>query len=456
MNRRTFLQQSTGALAGASIVPALAPAARASAQTTRTLSMAFTGDVILTRRISALTDPAFLKVRALLSGADCTFGNCELVIADRHEGVPSAAGASLSSVVRPHIADEIRWLGFDVMGTANNHTLDYGVGGVSATRRHLDRVGIVAAGTGVNLQEAAAPRYVESSGGRIAVIGCASTVAAHAPAVLERGDYPGVPGTNTMRIVKKWQLPKAQLDAVKAAADALLPVQLTGAAFPVPPGVTFMGNAFVEGPTSDVISEPHPKDLKRITDAIAVARPNARVVIVSIHAHEIYRDLTTPDPFVPTMARACIDAGADVFAVHGSHYMAGVEIYKGKPIFYGLGDFFFQYHTFEALGADSYEAYGLEPLTTPPSQAVDKIPLRGGRQLWETIVPTLQWDGDRLTSFTVQPVTLGMDRPVHDRGTPVIASAADGERIVADLARFSKRYGAEVSWNGERGVVRLA
>lgn len=456
MNRRTFLQQSTGALAGASIVPALAPAARASAQTTRTLSMAFTGDVILTRRISSLTDPAFLKVRALLSGADCTFGNCELVIADRHEGVPSAAGASLSSVVRPHIADEIRWLGFDAMGTANNHTLDYGAGGVSATLRHLDRVGIVAAGTGVNLQEAAAPRYVESAGGRVAVIGCASTVAPHAPAVLERGDYPGVPGTNTMRIVRKWQLPKAQLDAVKAAADALVPVQLTGAAFPVPPGVTFMGNAFVEGPTADVLSEPHPKDLKRITDAVAIARPNARVVIVSIHAHEIYRDLTTPDPFVPRMARACIDAGADVFAVHGSHYMAGVEIYKGKPIFYGLGDFFFQYHTFEALGADSYEAYGMEPLTTPPSQVVDKIPLRGGRQLWETIVPTLQWDGDRLTSFTVQPVTLGMDRPVHDRGTPVIASAADGERIVADLATFSKRYGAEVSWNGERGVVRLS
>ena len=47
---------------------------------------------------------------------------------------------------------------------------------------------------------------------------------------------------------------------------------------------------------ADVLSEPHPKDLKRITDAVAIARPNARVVIVSIHAHEIYRDLTTPDP----------------------------------------------------------------------------------------------------------------------------------------------------------------
>jgi poly-gamma-glutamate synthesis protein (capsule biosynthesis protein) len=454
MNRRRFLHQSTSLLAGTALLPAAGR--RIAAQAGPTLSMALTGDVILTRRVSALTEPAFAGVRALLTSADCTFGNCELVIAARDEGVPSAAGRSLSSVVRPHLADELRWLGYDLMATANNHTLDYGTGGVLATLRHLDRVGIVAAGTGANLQEASAPRYVDTAGGRVALIGCASTVAPHAPAVLERGDYPGVPGTNTMRFVRRWQLPKTQLDAVAAAAAALTPVQFSGAAFPVPPGVTFMGQAFVEGPTADVLSEPHPQDLKRLTAAIAEARPNARVVVVSIHAHEIYRDLTTPDPFVPILARAAIDAGADIFAVHGSHYMAGIEIYKGRPIFYGLGDFFFQYHTFEALGADSYEAYGLEPLTTPPSSVVDRIPLRGGRQLWETVVPVVRWDGERLVSIEVQPVTLGMDRPVHDRGTPVIAADADAERIVADLARLSTRYGTEVSWTRGRGLVRLA
>ena len=232
-------------------------------------------------------------------------------------------------------------------------------------------------------------------------------------------------------------------------------MQLTGAAFPVPPGVTFMGASFVEGPTADLQSDPHPADVTRIADAIAAARVNARTIVVSIHAHEIYRDLTTPDPFLPTLAHAAIDAGADVFAIHGSHYMAGMEIYKGKPIFYGLGDFFFQYHTFAALGADSYEAYGLDPLSTPPSAVVDKIPLRGGRQLWETIVPTLTWEGDRLASITVQPVTLGMDRPVHDRGTPVVASRTDGERIIADFTRMSKGYGTEVTWDGTRGAVRL-
>ncbi|MEP7116244.1 MAG: CapA family protein [Acidobacteriota bacterium] len=460
MNRRRFLHQSTQLLAGGAVA---ARARRAEArangglrlQATRSLTMTLTGDVILTRRVSSLTEPGFLAVRSLLTSADCTFGNCELVVAARDEGVPSAAGRSLSSVVRPYMADELRWLGYDVMATSNNHTLDYGTGGVSATLRHLSRVGIVAAGTGTNLQEAAAPRYADTAGGRVALIGCASTVAAHAPAVLERGDYPGVPGTNTMRLVRQYQLPQAMLDAVKATADALAPVQLTGAAFAPPPGVSFMGTRFVAGPTPDLISEPHPADVKRIADAIAAARPNARTVVVSIHAHEIYRDLTTPDPFLPTLAHAAIDAGADVFAIHGSHYTAGMEIYKGKPIFYGLGDFFFQYHTFEALGADSYEAYGLDPLSTPPSAVVDKIPLRGGRQLWETIVPTLTWDGDRLTGITVHPVTLGMERPVHDRGTPVMASRADGERIVADFARMAKGYGAEVSWDGTRGSVRV-
>ncbi|MEZ5288306.1 MAG: CapA family protein [Vicinamibacterales bacterium] len=451
MDRRRFLEYSGRALVGTGLA---SRARAAAAQARASLSMALTGDVILTRRVSALADDRFQAVRALLTGADCAFGNCEMVIADRHEGVPSAAGRSLSSVVRSGIADELRWLGYDLMGTANNHTLDYGAGGVTATLAHLDRVGIVGAGTGVNLQEASAPRFAETAGGRVALIGCASTVAPHAPAVLERGDYPGVPGTNTVRLVRQYQLPAPLLEAVSRAAEALAPVQFSGANFPPPPGVSFMGNSFVEGP-ADLVSRPHTADVTRIVDAVQAARDSARIVVVSIHAHEIYKDLTTPDPFLPVLAHAAIDAGADVFAVHGSHYMTGMELYKGRPIFYGLGDFVFQYHTFEALGADSYQAYGLEPLHTPPSAVVDKIPLRGGRQLWETVVPRLRWEGDELTAIEVHPVTLGMEHPLHDRGTPVTASPADAERIVSDFGRLSKPWNAAVQWTGEVGRVVL-
>jgi poly-gamma-glutamate synthesis protein (capsule biosynthesis protein) len=41
------------------------------------------------------------------------------------------------------------------------------------------------------------------------------------------------------------------------------------------------------------------------------------------------------------IAHAAIDAGADIVVGHGPHYSLPVELYKGKPIFYGLGSFSF-------------------------------------------------------------------------------------------------------------------
>lgn len=452
MNRRDFLRQSSGALGATALASQPRPA---SAQTKSSLTLALTGDLIMPRRVSNLTDPRFLDVAKLLQGADCTFGNCEMAIASRSEGVPSAAGRSLSVVVDPGVADELRWLGYDLMGTANNHSLDYGTGGVSATLAHLDRCGIAGAGTGINLQEAAAPRYADTASGRVALVGCASTVAPHAPAVAGRGDFPGVPGVNTIKRRVRYQLPKPLLDAVASASNALDPVMLTGANFPAPPGVTFMGAAFVEGPGPDLLSEPDPVDQARLVDSIQVAKRNARLVLASIHAHEIYKELTVPDPFVPALAHAAIDAGADVFITHGSHYMAGIEIYKGKPIFYGLGDFFFQYESVRTYAADTFEQYGLPTHGTDPSKASDQVPLRGGRLLWETIVPVLQYDGDRLTGIVLHPVTLGMDQPRHARGTPVTASAADADKILSDLVRLSAPYGTKVTKDGNRGRVAI-
>jgi len=48
-----------------------------------------------------------------------------------------------------------------------------------------------------------------------------------------------------------------------------------------------------------------------------------------------------------------------------------------------------------------------------------------------------------------------MDRPAHDRGTPVIAAAADAERILADFVRRSKTYGCEVRRSGTTATVLL-
>ena len=82
-----------------------------------------------------------------------------------------------------------------------------------------------------------------------------------------------------------------------------------------------------------------------------------------------------------TFSRAMIDAGADVVTASGPHVLRGIEIYKGQPIFYGLGDFIFQNETLLRQPPENYEPLGLSrspapasaisttagPTTTPPA-----------------------------------------------------------------------------------------
>ena len=75
----------------------------------------------------------------------------------------------------PTIAEELMWMGFDMVSMANNHTGDYGVGGLRRTTQAVEAAGLMHAGTGENLAEARAPGYLETPDGRVALISAAST-----------------------------------------------------------------------------------------------------------------------------------------------------------------------------------------------------------------------------------------------------------------------------------------
>src|SRR3546814_8154045 len=51
-------------------------------------------------------------------------------------------------------------------------------------------------------------------------------------------------------------------------------------------------------------------------------------------------DTPAPPNFLKTLFHDVVDAGADVVVGGGPHSLRGIEIYKGKPIFYGIGVFF--------------------------------------------------------------------------------------------------------------------
>jgi poly-gamma-glutamate capsule biosynthesis protein CapA/YwtB (metallophosphatase superfamily) len=57
----------------------------------------------------------------------------------------------------PFVLDELKWAGFKMVNTANNHALDFGIDGLRSTIRNLDLAGLIHAGTGENLARARAP-----------------------------------------------------------------------------------------------------------------------------------------------------------------------------------------------------------------------------------------------------------------------------------------------------------
>lgn len=75
---------------------------------------------------------------------------------------------------------------------------------------------------------------------------------------------------------------------------------------------------------------------------IQEAKKNADYVLVIVHGgHEHYQ---LPSPRMQGTYRFFVDAGADAIVNHHQHCYSGYEVYNGKPIFYGLGNFCFDWN----------------------------------------------------------------------------------------------------------------
>jgi poly-gamma-glutamate capsule biosynthesis protein CapA/YwtB (metallophosphatase superfamily) len=75
------------------------------------------------------------------------------------------------------------------------------------------------------------------------------------------------------------------------------------------------------------------------TGIVAARKAGADVVIVFPHWGVEYRGM--PFERQQKLARDILDAGADMIIGNHAHYAAAMEVYKGKPIWYALGNFVF-------------------------------------------------------------------------------------------------------------------
>lgn len=429
------------------------------------LRLIATGDMFITRHLPEGGYEGFEELRDLIGEHDVKFSNLEMTFHD-HEGCPAAESGGTWAMTSPTMLDDVKAFGFNLFNTANNHSGDYGEGGVLATIRHLNERGMVFSGTGSNLAEASRACYLETKLNRVALISVSSSFTRASRAGGQSDEMQGRPGLSALRFTKycyvddeHYKMAEALADASCINADRLYSIR-TGYLNPFPEGKLPFGDevTFVRGEKNYVTSEPNEEDMTRIEREIIEAAKQADVVLVSFHGHEYDAvDTTVPAHFLEIFSRRCIDAGADAVIGHGPHELRGIEMYKGKPIFYSLGNFLFETETVALQPYDAYINKKL-PVDMRVGSYMDNRSKNGTvgfgvlPEIWKAVVASWTIEDGKLKEIALHPITLGMEENRTRKGTPKLSHDEETLRYLAELCR---PYGTELRIEDGVGYVVL-
>ena len=253
-----------------------------------------------------VTNPAepFRKILGELHAADVMFGNLECCLhlpASRH------SDANEGFFADPVVGGEALKLAcIHAVGIANN--VNYGATSIAASIARLDEVGILHTGAGPNLTAARAPAVVERNGLRVGVLQRSSV---YWPTDHEARD--DAPGIAVLHGHTAYHVPMGRTHA------GIPPANRPGVA---PAIITWADAAY----------------LAEFGQDITALRPQVDILVASCH----WGLAAEPLRYMTEIGHAAIDAGADVVMGHGPHYSLPVELYKGRPIYYGLGNLCFK------------------------------------------------------------------------------------------------------------------
>jgi len=374
------------------------------------MTITLAGQSMIRSDIRETASNAVATIQSLLKG-QVIFTNLEGTIAEQGQSVNDGRGF----LAPPGSLDTLKTFGFNLLALSDNHAFDMNVAGIQNTIRETDSRHIIHAGTGNTLAEAAAPAYLHTPEGTVALVASASgLIPSGGNASAEH------PGVNELRI-------EAGDQQNEATAD--LP----------------------DGP----VNRPNPQDSSRILQSIRDAKRHSTLVIVYQHNHvfgnksfatiftEGMPERLAPNAWLKKWTHAEVDAGADIVVMHGAPLLHGVEIYHGRPIFYDLGNFIYN---------------------VPPTLTYIDEPIN-----WESAVAYVTFQGSSLRSIFFRPIVLNNigegDPDVHNgltnnkfldtRGLPSPASGARATYILERLAQLSKPLGTTVVVRGETAEIKL-
>ncbi len=274
------------------------------------------GDVMLGRRVAQVIEEhppehVWGNVLPLLHTASLRVLNLECVIAQNLAQRPWMPPKTFYFISGPKAMHVLERGSIEVVTLANNHTLDYREPALLEMLELLRGAGIKCVGAGRNLAEAQSPLFVETSALTVAIINFTD-------------NEPAWEATDTR------------------AGVFYVPIDLTDRRF------------------------------KRLEQLTREAKQTADVVLITAHwgPNMLDRPLDQHLPF----ARALLEAGADCVAGHSAHVFQGIEIYRGKPILYDMGDFVNDYAVDPILRNDRSFLWMLDADKDGPEQ-VDLIPV---------------------------------------------------------------------------------
>jgi len=347
------------------------------------LRVTFTGQALIKHDLREVAPEKFKSMGAALqvNRPHVLFTDLEVTI-DTGVGTPKR-DTQFFHATKPAVIDCLKAWGFNLLALSNNHAWDLGTPGILGTLNEVKKRGLGFAGTGATLAAASAPGYLETSQGRVALISFASgKIAEGAAATPDRA------GVNEVRLREETK----ELDA---------------------------------------------GDVARVFDSIKAARAaGATLVIAYQHDHYWEPDNRITPEWKRVFARACIDAGADVFVSHGAPMLHGIELHRGRPIFYDLGGLVF--HTITAPGYYKPE-------------------------VWESVIADAEFVAGRLTALRFRPIVMNENgegeppspRFYRTRGAPALATGETGRAILERLARLSAAYGTTFTFSADGSAIVL-
>jgi capsule synthesis protein PGA_cap len=387
----------------------------------------------------------------VVRGATIGVTNLEVTLLDRDRARNAEARPAPRWIfARAEQAPAVRALGFDVVSLANNHTMDYGADGLASTMAALDAAGVAHAGAGADLAAARATTWLGRGSRRVALVAVSASVSDQARASASQRDIQGRAGVSPLLFDAAITVDAETFRTLAQSVESLH-------AGP-PPGdreLTMFGRRIAKGDQTRVEFTLNATDEQDILAAIREARQHAELVLVSVHSHEPANEVDEPASFLRQFAHDAVDAGAQLIVGHGPHRLRGMEIYKGVPIFYSLGNFLYRAEQLDFRAADQFDAgnnlytaaLGGSADAAAPFNQLDR------EWWWEGVLAVATSDGGRVLDVKLYPLTLNVPGAAGRKGLPDLATGGEADTILRQFSALSQRLGPSLPELSSRGVL---